>query len=64
MLPQPWYKSFIVRTCGLYSPASTARNFVATMLDRGSNNAILRVVDDQHCSPTYIPHLVQALCFF
>ena len=58
-------KHLIVRTCGLYARASDARavNFVKTMLRLGGVRPELRVVDDQHCTPTYVPHLAQAILF-
>jgi dTDP-4-dehydrorhamnose reductase len=58
-------KHWIVRTCGLYARATDARaaNFVKTMLRLGSTRPELRVVDDQHCTPTYVPHLARAILF-
>jgi dTDP-4-dehydrorhamnose reductase len=60
-----WAKHFVVRTCGLYGPAAprSAGNFVATMLRLGRQGKQLRVVADQHCTPTYVPHLARAICF-
>jgi len=60
-----WSKHIIVRTCGLYARPShaEAKNFVKTMLRLGAGGKTLRVVDDQHCTPTYVPHLAQALKF-
>jgi len=60
-----WEKHFIVRTCGLYGwpgPRS-AGNFVATMLKLARTGRPLRVVDDQHCTPTYVPHVARAVRF-
>lgn len=60
-------KHFIVRTCGLYSlgPSSPdrGRNFVDTMLCLAEERDSLSIVDDQHCTPTFIPHLSAALIF-
>lgn len=58
-------KHLIVRTCGLYARRSDARavNFVKTMLRVGAERSELRVVDDQCCTPTYVPHLAQAILF-
>ena len=58
-------KHLIVRTCGLYARPSDRRaaNFVQTMLRLGSTRPELRVVADQHCTPTYVPHLARAIVF-
>ena len=58
-------KHLIVRTCGLYSRPSDAKavNFVRTMLRLGAERRELRVVADQHCTPTYVPHLARAVLF-
>lgn len=58
-------KHFIIRTCGLYARASDQRasNFVRTMLRLGGTRSELGVVDDQRCTPTYIPHLARAVLF-
>ena len=57
-------KHLIVRTCGLYArpaPSGRSRNFVETMLQLARQRARVRVVDDQYCTPTYVPHLAQAV---
>ena len=58
-------KHLIVRTCGLYARASNSRahNFVKTMLRLGSKQAEIRVVADQHCTPSYVPHVARAILF-
>lgn len=58
-------KHLIVRTCGLYArPSDTkAVNFVRTMLRLGSTRPELRIVADQCCTPTYVPHLARAIAF-
>jgi dTDP-4-dehydrorhamnose reductase len=58
-------KHVIVRTCGLYARPSDSRaaNFVRTMLRLGGVRPELRVVADQRCTPTYVPHLAQAIVF-
>jgi dTDP-4-dehydrorhamnose reductase len=58
-------KHLILRTCGLYARASDSRatNFVRTMLRLGASRPELRVVADQHCTPTYVPHLARAIIF-
>ena len=58
-------KHLIVRTCGLYAHPSDSRamNFVRTMLRLGATRPELRIVADQHCTPTYVPHLARAIAF-
>lgn len=58
-----WPKSCVVRTCGLYAFGAPGTNFVATMLRVGQQHARVRVVYDQYCTPTYVPHLGEALQF-
>lgn len=60
-----WPKHLTVRTCGLYARPShaEAKNFVKTMLRLGASGKTLRVVHDQHCTPTYVPHLARAIRF-
>ena len=52
----------IVRTCGLYARPSHARaaNFVKTILRLARSRRQLRVVADQHCTPSYVPHVARA----
>lgn len=60
-----WARHFIVRTCGLYGrlgPRSPG-NFVATMLRRAQQGGPLRVVNDQRCSPSFVPHVARAIRF-
>jgi dTDP-4-dehydrorhamnose reductase len=60
-----WERHVIVRTCGLYArPSDTnAKNFVKTILRLAETKPELRVVDDQHCTPSYVPHVARAVLF-
>jgi dTDP-4-dehydrorhamnose reductase len=51
-------RHYIVRTAWVY--AHGGRNFPLTILDLGSKGPV-RVVDDQRGSPTYAPHLAEAI---
>lgn len=58
-------KRLILRTSGVYArfpgPPRPGRNFVDTMLALGAAGRSLRVVDDQVLSPTFAPHLAEAI---
>jgi dTDP-4-dehydrorhamnose reductase len=58
-------KHLIVRTCGLYARPEDgrARNFVKTMLQLGAGGQPIQVVGDQCCTPSYVPHVAQAVMF-
>jgi len=58
-------KHLIVRTCGLYARPTDERavNFVRTMLRLAHTGKELRVVADQHCTPSYVPHVARAVLF-
>jgi len=61
-----WQRHLIVRTCGLYGqpgPKTPGGNFVNTMLRLGRERGNLRVVDDQHCAPSFVPHVARAVLF-
>jgi dTDP-4-dehydrorhamnose reductase len=60
-----WEKHVIVRTCGLYARPSdaSAKNFVKTILRLADTRPELRVVSDQHCTPSYVPHVARAVLF-
>jgi dTDP-4-dehydrorhamnose reductase len=55
----------IVRTCGLYvyRPEPSVRNFAQTMLQLAQERPVVRVVDDQYCTPSYVPHVARAILF-
>lgn len=54
---------FVIRTCGLYGHAEAVGkgNFVKTMLRLGRERGHVRVVNDQHCTPTSTADLAAAL---
>lgn len=58
-------KHWIVRTCGLYARPShrQAQNFTKTILRLAHERDRLRVVADQHCTPSYVPHVARAILF-
>lgn len=65
-----WPKHVIVRTCGLYScraaggsAAGGSSDFVDTMLRLAREGKRLRVVDDQHVTPSFVPHVARAVRF-
>lgn len=61
-----WSKHIIVRTCGLYGeqgPKTPAGNFVDTMLRLARQGKPLRVVADQRCTPSYVPHVASAVLY-
>ncbi|MDO5114124.1 MAG: sugar nucleotide-binding protein, partial [Planctomycetia bacterium] len=62
---QKYARHLILRTCGLYGTPgpNTPGNFVETMRKLGISRRNLRVVHDQHCTPTWIVSLVEATRF-
>jgi dTDP-4-dehydrorhamnose reductase len=60
-----WNKHFVVRTCGLYGAPGprSAGSFVLTMLRLGEERSELRIVRDQVCTPSYVPHIARAVLF-
>jgi dTDP-4-dehydrorhamnose reductase len=61
-----WQRHLIVRTCGLYGkpgPNTPGGNFVETMLRIGRQRGHVRVVDDQHCTPSYVAHVARAILY-
>jgi dTDP-4-dehydrorhamnose reductase len=60
-----WEKHVVVRTCGLYGPRPkpTQSNFVDTILRLGRERDVLRVVNDQHCTPSYVRDVARGILF-
>lgn len=59
-------RHIVVRTCGLYGqPArpDARPHFVATMLRLARAGKPLKVVNDQHCTPSYVPDVARAIRF-
>ncbi len=59
-------RHIVVRTCGLYGrpgPNTRKKNFIDTMLSVGKSRHVVRVVNDQACTPSYVPHVARALLF-
>lgn len=57
---------YIVRTCGLYGlpgQRTATSSFVQTMLRLGRERGEVRVVDDQWCCPSFVPHVARAIAF-
>ena len=64
MLRSTWPKHYIVRTCGLYGYAGSrdkGTNFVESILRAAKGGKALRVIDDQHCTPTSTMDLALAV---
>jgi dTDP-4-dehydrorhamnose reductase len=60
-----WKKHLIVRTCGLYGPRNKPQqaNFVDTILRLADERDVLRVVNDQRCTPSYVRDVAAAVLF-
>jgi dTDP-4-dehydrorhamnose reductase len=59
-----WQRHYIVRTCGLYGRAGASGkggNFVNTMLRLAREGKVVRVVDDQFCTPTSTRDLAEQI---
>lgn len=60
-----WHRHQVVRTCGLYSAGSNGpvrgRCFADTMLVLARDRDEVRVVADQSCTPSYVPHVAAAI---
>jgi dTDP-4-dehydrorhamnose reductase len=56
-------RHFVIRTCGLYGvwgSGGKGKNFVETMLRMAGEGKVLRVVDDQRCTPSYTADVADA----
>ena len=58
-------RHLIVRTCGLYGQGGprASGNFAQTILRLAQSRERIEVVDDQHCTPSYVPHVARAIRF-
>lgn len=58
-----WERGVVVRTSWLFSPTGTnfVRSILAAAREKSGTGQKLRVVDDQIGSPTYAPHLAEAV---
>ncbi|HEX4150000.1 MAG TPA: dTDP-4-dehydrorhamnose reductase [Pirellulales bacterium] len=59
-------RHLIIRTCGLYGqrpPGVPPGNFVDTMLRFGRQGGVVRVVNDQHCTPSSAADVAAAIQF-
>jgi len=58
-------RHLIVRTCGLYSAGPDGpvrgRNFADTMLALAAERDELRIVADQHCTPSFVPDVAKGI---
>ena len=58
-------RHLIVRTCGLYSAGPDGpvrgRNFADTMLALAAERDELKIVADQHCTPSFVPDVAQGI---
>lgn len=63
LVAQACSRHFVVRTCGLYGTAiqESKGNFVRTMLRLAGERDELKVVDDQHCTPSFTADVARAI---
>jgi dTDP-4-dehydrorhamnose reductase len=64
MLASLWPKHYIIRTCGLYGYTGSREkgtNFVESILRAAKGGKLLRVIDDQCCTPTSTMDLAGAV---
>ncbi|CAN5562778.1 dTDP-4-dehydrorhamnose reductase [soil metagenome] len=56
--------ALVIRTCGLYGlhgSGGKGGNFIETMVRMGREGKAIRVVDDQHCTPSYTIDVASAV---
>jgi dTDP-4-dehydrorhamnose reductase len=63
LVGQACRRHFVVRTCGLYGTAidESKGNFVRTMLRLAGERDELKVVNDQHCTPSFTVDVARAI---
>ena len=58
-------KHLIIRTSGLYAASDhgpvRGRNFADTMLCLAAEKQHIRIVNDQHCTPSFVPHVADGI---
>lgn len=58
-------RHLVIRTSGLYSAGDhgpvRGRNFADTMLALAAERNELRIVDDQQCTPSFVPHVAAGI---
>lgn len=58
-------KNLIIRTSGLYSVSDRGpvrgRNFADTMLCLARDKRDVKIVGDQHCTPSFVPHVADGI---
>ena len=58
-------RHLVIRTSGLYSAGEAGivrgRNFADTMLSLAKENDVVRVVGDQQCTPSFVPHVAKGI---
>jgi dTDP-4-dehydrorhamnose reductase len=56
-------RHFVVRTCGLYGGGPSHMSFVEKMLELAVQRKHLRIVNDQHCTPSMVDDIARAIRF-
>lgn len=58
-------KHLIIRTSGLYAASDhgpvRGRNFADTMLCLAADRRLVKIVNDQHCTPSFVPHVADGI---